>query len=131
MALEETTAQIGPVAIVVMGFVAVALGVLLMWLAATIVNIKANSLGRAFLAAMALSIITAATGAILGRLSQVGIAIAAGVAIVLSIVAIKLIYRTGFLKALGVLVLNIMMQLIISSVYVRAMMGTGEPGGAS
>ncbi len=131
MGLEDASAQMGPVAIVTMGLVGMALAVLMMWLAAVIVNIKDATLGRAFVTVMVLSIITVATGAMLGKLSQIGIAVAAGIAIIVSLLAIKLIYRTGFLKALGVLVLNIMMQVIISSLYVRAMMGEDFPAGES
>jgi len=128
---EQLPAQIAPGAMLLMGCIAIAIAAAMMWLAAMIVNIKDATWGRALMAAVGLSIITAAAGAALNRTTANGMIVVAAVGVPLAIVAIKLIYRTTLLKAVGVLVLNVMMQMIIYSLYIRAAMRSGLPGAAS
>jgi hypothetical protein len=131
--MEESAAllnqgeAIGPVAAAVMGLLAAVVGVLIMWLAATIVYVKDASFGRSVLASLVMSVLTVGTATIISRVDE-SVLIAVGAsAVVAAVMAIKLVYRTSIWKAAGILILNAMMQIIISSLYLRARMGGIAP----
>jgi len=129
--LAELPVRLTPFAAAAMGLIAAALAALMMWLAAAIVNVKDATPGRTLVAAMALSVLTAATAATLGNAAGSVLVLTAVVATLAAVLVIKRIYRTTVWKAAAVLILNAMMQLIISSLYVRAVMGSGFPHGPS
>ena len=129
--LEEASQQMSPVAMAAMGLVASIVAVLMMWLAAVIVNIKEAGLGRALLAVAILSIVTTGSVGLLVKLAAGGVVMVAVGFIVLAVMTIKLVFRASLWQAVGVLLLNAMMQAIIWSLYVRAMMGEDFPAGES
>jgi hypothetical protein len=127
-ATTETGIQLGVGALLAMGLIAVVLIVMIMWLTALIMRIEKLTLARCVVAAFALSMVTAGIGYALNGVQESGngpilLVIAGGLALAVS--ALRMSLRTTVLKALGVLILHMMIGSIISSLYIRAQMAGG------
>ncbi len=127
-AATETGIQLGVGALLAMGLIAVVLIVMIMWLTALIMRIEKLTLARCVVAAFALSMVTAGIGYALNGVQESGngallLVIAGGLALAVS--ALRMSLRTTVLKALGVLILHMMIGSIISSLYIRAQMAGG------
>ena len=128
--LSETAAM-DPVTSLLLGLIAVVVGVVIMWLAAIIVHVRDATFGRTVFATLMMSALTVGAVSMISRSTENAL-IAVGVAAVVgAVMAIKLIYRTTVWKAAGVLILNVMMQIIISSLYIQARLGGVVTSGPS
>jgi hypothetical protein len=104
--------------------VVVVLATLIMWVSAGIVGVTKPSLLRSFIATIGVSLIA---GAIVTAISSFGLVIAIVLGVV-GVVGCLWVIRTVFgittLPAFLVFIVNIMVQMILVSVYLRAMMQT-------
>jgi hypothetical protein len=95
------------------------LATIVMWLSARIVGVRAVSMGRAFIATMGVSVIV---GAVVTAMSALGPVFAAmiGVAgLIGSIWIIRQTFQTSAFPAFLIFVVNVMVQVILISLYLR------------
>ncbi len=122
----ETGIQLGVAALLAMGLTAMVLMVGIMWLTALIMRIGELTLLRCVFAAFMLSMVTTGVGYALNGVQGSGtrgiVLVAAG-GLVLAVSALQMSLRTSVLKAIGVLILHMMIGATISSLYVRAQLG--------
>lgn len=113
------TAQAAPMSLL---FIGVATAI--MWVSAGIVGVTRPTLSRAFLATIGVSLIA---GAVVTSLSAFGpiLAVLLGlVGLIGCVWVIRTIFQIPTLPALLIFIVNIMVQMILVSLYVRAMMST-------
>ncbi len=131
--VPEHTAELGTGTMALMGMVALVLTAAMLWFAAFLMHIREATAARTLWATLCVCIIMGGAGALLtgGELNDNGVIAVIAVACVLFVAAIKMIYQTGIFKAIGVLLLNVMIQAIIISLYLMASLGTSGPPQAS
>lgn len=131
--MPETTAELGTGTMALMGMVALVLTAAMLWFAAFLMHIREATAARTLWATLYICIIMAVAGTLLmgGELNDTGVMTVIGITCVLFVAGIKFIYQTSIVKAIGVFLLNVMIQAIIISLYMMATVGTNVPPPAS
>ena len=104
-----------------------AMAILIMWFSAGIVGVRRPGLGQCVLSTMGVSLIA---GAVVTAMSSLGpaTAIVLGSAGVIGVVwVIRTVFKITTLPAFLIFVVNIMIQMILISLYLRAMLPPPHP----
>lgn len=99
-----------------------AMAILIMWFSAGVVGVRRPGLGQSLLSTMGVSVIA---GAVVTAVSSLGMAAAivlGSIGVIGVIWVIRSVFKIPTLPALLIFVVNIMVQMILISVYLRAMM---------
>lgn len=129
--IQPVTADMPFYVILLISLVAFLLSVMLLWWAALIVHVRNASFVRSLLGSIGMSFAVLALSTVLGQLPEHAhryYPLFLGGMVVLQLLILRIVFQTSTLKAVGMWVLNVVMILIVYSMFVMAMGGRGGAG---
>ncbi len=94
----------------------------IMYMSARIAAVPRADIGRAFMATIGVATITGLGMTLMQAFGGMGILVLGGLFVIASVAVIRMVFQTGWTPAFLVWLVNVMIQVLMASFYVRMMM---------